>query len=123
MLLLLGGSAFFSGAETAFFNLSRKQAKLLQKSKHRLQYLAARLLDRPRQLLGSLLFGNMVVNVLFFAIASVLVVRIERQIGAGVAAVIAFVSFCLLVLFGEVVPKSVAYTNSRALSVTAALPV
>ena len=122
MLLLLGGSAFFSGAETAFFNLSHKQTKLLQKSKHKLQNLAARLLGRPRPLLGSLLFGNMVVNVLFFAIASVLVVRIERQIGAGAAAVAAFVSFCLLVFFGEVLPKSVAYTNSRALSVTAALP-
>jgi len=53
MLLLLVGSAFFSGAETAFFNLSRRQVSLLVKSKHKLQKLAARLLNKPKQLLVS----------------------------------------------------------------------
>jgi len=123
MLLLLVCSAFFSGVETAFFNLSRRQIKLLQKSRHKLQNLAAKLLDRPRQLLSCLLFGNMTVNVLFYAIASVVTVRVGRQVGLTTAAITACISFAVLVLFGEILPKSLAYANSRSVSVTAALPV
>ncbi|MHC4175015.1 MAG: hemolysin family protein, partial [Planctomycetota bacterium] len=122
MLVLLAGSAFFSGAETAFFNLSRRQTKLLQESKHRLQNLAARLLNRPGQLLNCFLFGNMTVNVLFYAVASVLAVRVKEQSGLTAAAAVAFVSFVALVLLGEILPKSVAYANSKSLSVAAALP-
>ena len=122
MMALLACSAFFSGSETAFFNLSRRQVGLFVKSKHKLQELTARLLNKPKRLLSCLLFGNMTVNVLFYAIASVLTVRVGRQIGAGAAAITAFISFAVLVLFGEILPKSLAYVNSRSISVAAALP-
>jgi len=122
MLLLLGGSAFFSGSETAFFNLSRRQLDLLRKSKHKLQNLTAKLLSKPNQLLSCLLFGNMTVNVLFYAIASVFIIRVERQIGVAAAAVITCLTFAMLVLFGEIIPKSLAYTNSKSLSIAATLP-
>ncbi|MBA7688788.1 hypothetical protein ES703_97277 [subsurface metagenome] len=122
MLLLLAGSAFFSGVETAFFNLSRRQTSLLQKSKHKLQNLAAKLLNKPRQLLGCLLLGNITVNVLFYAVASVLTVRVKQQSGAGAAAITACISFAVLVLFGEILPKSLAYANSKSISITTALP-
>lgn len=122
MIVLLGCSAFFSSAETAFFNLSRRQINLLRKSKHRLHHLAVRLSHKPKQLLGCLLFGNMTVNVLFYAFASVLTVRIGQESGAGSAAIIAGISFALLVLLGEIVPKSVAYGNSKSVSVLTALP-
>ena len=52
MLILLAGSAFFSGAETAFFNLSRRQVKALRNSGHRFRKLTARLLDKPGRLLN-----------------------------------------------------------------------
>ncbi|MHC4558151.1 MAG: hemolysin family protein [Planctomycetota bacterium] len=121
MLLLLSGSAFFSGAETAFFNLSRRQIKLLQESKHKLQNLTARLLNKPGRLLNCFLFGNMTVNVLFYAVASVLTIRINEQSRLA-AAITALVSFAVLVLLGEILPKSIAYANSKSLSVVAALP-
>ena len=69
MLLLLAGSAFFSGVETAFFNLSRRQISLLQASRHKTHKLAASIINKPRQLLSGVLFGNMMVNVLFYAVA------------------------------------------------------
>jgi len=122
MLLLLAGSAFFSGAETAFFNLSRRQINLLEKSKHKLQNLAARLLNKPGQLLSCLLFGNMTINVLFYAVASVLTIRVGRQIGAVAAAITACLGFVTLVLFGEILPKSLAYANSKSISIATALP-
>ena len=123
MLLLLAGSAFFSGVETAFFNLSRRQINMLGKSRHRLQNLTARLLDRPRELLSCLLFGNMTVNVLFFATASVLAVKIREQSGVTSAAAVTGLCFCGLVLLGEILPKSLAYANSRSISISASLPV
>jgi putative hemolysin len=122
MLLLLVCSAFFSGSETAFFNLSRRQIKLLQKSDHKLQKLAVRLLHKPRQLLSCFLFGNMVVNVLFYSLASVLTVRMSSQMGLTAASITALVTFMVLVLFGEILPKSIAYVNSKSVSTITALP-
>ena len=121
--MLLVGSAFFSGTETAFFNLSRRQIKLFQKSKHKLQNLTAKILTKPNQLLSCLLFGNMMVNTFFFAVASVLTVRVERQAGLTAAAITAVLTFCMLVLFGEILPKSLAYASSKPVCITTALPV
>ena len=122
MLLLLVCSAFFSGAETAFFNLSRKQLLLLRKSGHKLQMLTAQLLSEPGKLLSCLSFGNMLVNVLFYAIAGTFTLRIERQFGASAAIICASITFFALIFFGEMLPKSIAYTNSKSLSITAAMP-
>ena len=122
MLILLFGSAFFSGAETAFFNLSRRQVADLKKSQVKLQNLAAKLIAKPATLLSCLLFGNMMVNVLYFAAASVLTVKSGRNFGITAAALTAFASFLTLLLMGEILPKSLAYTNSRSLSIAAALP-
>lgn len=122
MLLLLCCSAFFSGAETAFFNLSRRQISFLRKSSHRFQNLASVLTTKPKQLLGCLLFGNMTVNVLFYAAASVLTIRIGHEVGTTAAAITAGVSFVFLILFGEIIPKSVAYGNSKPVSIITALP-
>jgi CBS domain containing-hemolysin-like protein len=123
MLLLLGCSAFFSGTETAFFSLSRRQISLFQQSTHKLQNLVASILSKPSRLLGCLLFGNMVVNVLFYATASIITIRVERNIGVTAAAVTAAVTFICLVLIGEMLPKSLAYANARYISVVTALPV
>jgi putative hemolysin len=122
MLILIIVSGFFSGAETAYFNLSRRQISNMQKSSHKLQHLAANLISTPRRLLSCLLFGNMVVNVLFFASASVLTVKAGKEIGVGAGAITAFLSFMLLVLFGEILPKSLAFSNSRSISIITALP-
>ncbi len=122
MLVLLCCSAFFSGSETAFFNLSQRQLKQLKGSTHRMHQLVARLLQKPGHLLNCLLFGNMTVNVLFYAVSSVFVRHVGSQRGLGAATVLAFVTFIILVLFGEILPKSLAYSNSRPLALAAALP-
>ncbi|HUT28724.1 MAG TPA: hemolysin family protein [Sedimentisphaerales bacterium] len=122
MLFLLAGSAFFSGAETAFFNLSRRQKNLLLKSSHKLNQLAARLSNQPGHILSCLLLGNMTVNVLFFAVGSTLTAAIGRQ-SVVAAATSALLTFAALVLFGEILPKSLAYANSKSFSIAAALPV
>jgi len=121
MLILLGGSAFFSGSETAFINLSPRQIRLLDKSEHKLQKLVARLLGKRRKLLNCFLLGNMTANVLFYAVSSVLVIRLKDY--GGLAAVFAaLLSFAGVLLFGEILPKSLAYANSKNFCIAAALP-
>jgi len=121
MLILLAGSAFFSGSETAFINLSPRQIRLLEKSEHKLQKLVASLLGKRRKLLNCFLLGNMTVNVLFFAVSSVLIIRL-KDYGGLTAAFAALLSFAGVLLFGEILPKSLAYANSRNFCVAAALP-
>lgn len=123
MLVLLAASAFFSGSETAFFNLTRRQIKQLHTAKNRVARLLAHLLTRPGQLLNCLLLGNMIVNVLFFAVSSVLVLHLKAQGGIAAATGLAFGTFVALVLFGEILPKSLAYASSRPVALAAALPV
>jgi len=122
MLILIGCSFFFSCSETALFSLTRRQVTTLRKSSHRLENLAARLLSHPKRLLSGILLGNMSVNVLFYAMASMLLIKLESRFNPAAAAAGAFVSFSILVLFGEVLPKSLAYINSMYLSIAAALP-
>jgi putative hemolysin len=110
MLLLLGGSALFSGAETALFNLSREQLRRFRASRSPFRRATARLMEDPRRLLVTVLFGNNAVNVALFATSVVLIQAIghrfpevqgEWRIAIGTATPLA------VILFGEVAPKSV----------------
>ena len=112
LFILLVCSAFFSGSETAFFNLPRRQVRQFAQSKIRLERLTARVLSDSNRFLTALLFGNMTVNVLFFAISSTLTIQVGKHnpaYGTGVA----IGCFFLILLCGEMLPKSIAYSNSR----------
>jgi len=93
MLIILVLSAFFSGCETAFFNLTSRQIRQMKMSRNHLTRLAGSVTNRPGELLNCLLFGNMFVNVLYFALASVVTIRIQQQFGTRAAAVTAFLFF------------------------------
>lgn len=121
ILLLLCGSAFFSSAETTFSNITRRQIKQLKESTHKLSHLAYNLLKNQRELLNCFLMGNMTVNILYFATSSSLIIRTNKHNPAAGAA-IAVISFIVILLFGELVPKSLAYMNSKTLSIVFALP-
>ena len=125
-LLFMGGllccSAYCSGTETAFFCLSKRQVKRLRDTGHRLPCLVADLLLKPSDLLGALLLGNLIVNTLFFATSSVLMLKVENQFGVTAAAMVALVTFLCLVLFGEILPKAISYGHPERFSVLMALP-
>jgi len=123
MLLLLACSAFFAGSETAYFSLTRRQIKQLNTSTLRLERLASRLLRKPGHLLNCLLLGGMTVNVLYYAISSVLILDAKHMWGWAVATALAFATFILLVLLGEILPKSFVYANARPLTLASAVPV
>lgn len=122
MALFLCGSACCSGSETALFSLSRRQITSLRRSGERWGRLTADLLAEPSNLLGALLLGNLIVNTLFFAAASVLMLAVEPQYGMGAAVLVALLTFISLVLFGEILPKSLAYAYPERFSRLMALP-
>ncbi len=113
MVVLLGCSAFFSGSETAFFHLSQRTIRQFDKSKKKLERLTAITLSNPSRFLTAMLFGNMLVNVLYFAITSTFSFQFARSAGPAAGILVAVSGFVLLLLFGEMLPKSLAYTNAR----------
>jgi len=110
MPLLLLASAFFSGSETALFSLSSHQRLRLSRDKHLASQAAATLLAETRSLLLTLLMGNMVINVLFFAVSTLVLFRLQT-IHKAHAVVITFMTVApliLIIIAGEVFPKLMA---------------
>lgn len=122
MVILLILSGFLSGSETAFFCISRRQHTLFAESAKTIHHLAARLLDSRKQLLSSLLFANMIVNVLYFALTSVLSINLSKTAGAASAGLTAIAAFFALLLAGEMIPKSLAFSNAKNFAPIATLP-
>ncbi|MCW8874398.1 MAG: CNNM domain-containing protein, partial [Gammaproteobacteria bacterium] len=75
LVLLLGLSAFFSGSETGLMTLNRYRLRHLVRGKHRGAMRAQALLDRPDRLIGMILVGNNLVNILITQIATLIALR------------------------------------------------
>ncbi len=113
-LLLLCGSAFFSSSETAFFALTQVDLQQLRKQRHRHAETLQALLDEPRRLIVSILCGNELVNSAAVANMTGILVALYGEAKAGWIAVL--VMLPLLLLVGEVTPKTIAESNARRLS-------
>ncbi len=107
MGVLLLGSAFFSGTETALFSLTREQIKQLRSHGHHVDRLLKMLSDNPAGLLVAILFGNLVVNILFFSTSAVLALEVGSQHGDWWQAVIGFGVLLIVILAGEILPKAI----------------
>jgi CBS domain containing-hemolysin-like protein len=113
LIVLLLCSAFFSGSETAYFNLPRRTVRQYRKSAIRFERLVALILLNPNRFLTALLFGNMLVNVLYFAVSSMLSLQIGRSYNPAVGTLTAVLCFVLLLLFGEMLPKTMAFAYTK----------
>jgi putative hemolysin len=117
VLLLL--SAFFSGSETALFSLQRQSVAGMSAGSKR-QRRVASLLTAPRKLLVTLLFGNLLVNIANTSVVTVLAIKLFGERGVGYAMIVMTV---LILLFGEILPKSIAIKKAQSLASAAAVPV
>jgi CBS domain containing-hemolysin-like protein len=113
-LLLLLGSAFFSGSETALFSLSRLDLQKLRRDRHPRTEVLHELLDQPRRLIISILSGNELVNIAATANMAGILVILYGPERAGLIAT--FVMVPLLLLFGEVTPKTISVSNPIRIS-------
>jgi putative hemolysin len=113
-MIFLALSAFFSGAETALFSLSKLHLKKMQKKENTVQVESiVKLLDDPQKTLITILIGNMFVNIASSSLATYLAIKMFGNIGVGIASGV--MVFLILVL-GEVVPKSLAITHAEKIS-------
>ena len=112
--LLLFGSAFFSGSETALFSLSRLDLQKLRRERQRHSETLHALLDQPRRLIISILCGNELVNIAAAANMTGILVSLYGVDRAGLISVLVMVP--LLLLFGEVTPKTISVSNPVRIS-------
>jgi putative hemolysin len=117
LLVLLGLSAFFSGSETALMAISRLRLRHLAETKPRRARVVERILEKPERLIGAILVGNNVVNVLMAALATAVAIKIWGE--RGIVYVTAVLTFAILI-FAEITPKVYAkYFNERVSLITA----
>jgi len=123
MVVLIGCSAFFSGSEAALFSLRGGDRRAFR-SGTRSQRTAAALLADPDRLLSAILFWNLVVNVAYFAMASIAGIQLQESEDAGKSAAVAFTfgSLLTIIFLSEMLPKSVAVLASGNLSALVAVP-
>lgn len=108
-IILLCLSAFFSASEIALFSLSQGKIKELLHQKHFGAIYVWRLRQAPQNLLATILIGNNIVNTLCASLATVLAVSYFGDYGVGVATGLATM---LILMFGEITPKSIAQKNN-----------
>jgi len=117
---LLFLSAFFSGSETALFSLSKTQVERLRQGTGKGGRTAAQLLDTSRRLLITILVGNMFVNVASASLVASIATSLFGSKGVGLAI---GVTTMLLLVFGEITPKTVAVHNAESISKLVAYPI
>ena len=98
-------SAFFSGSETALMSLNRYKLKHQAEKGHAGAILAQKLLSTPDRLISLILLGNNFINILITQLATLLGLRIFGD--AGLAIATGILTF-LLLIFGEITPKTLA---------------
>ena len=120
VVALIAASAFFSSSETAIFSLGPDETDPQRPSEEPDARALADLRANPHRLLVTLLVGNNIVNV---AISSVITAAFVGRLSPGLAVVGAtVVASSVVLVFGEIVPKSYGLTNARRWSLRVARP-
>ncbi|MBQ9000207.1 MAG: HlyC/CorC family transporter [Clostridium sp.] len=120
LLILLIGSSFFSASETALMSLSKIRIRHMQDEGIKGAKLVASLIDDPNKLLTSILIGNNVVNIAATSISTSLFIALIGPQGVAVAT---FIMTILVLLFGEITPKTIAANSSEKVSILVSKPI
>ncbi len=119
LALCVALSAYFSASETAFMAVSRVRLKNRQQQGDRRAARALDLADRGDQLLSTILVGNNLVNIAAAAIATVLFTMWVGDMGATLSTVVMTV---LILIVGEVTPKTLARRFPERVALAVARP-
>ncbi len=105
MAVMVLFSAYFSATETAFSSLNRTRLKTLAEKGSRKAVLACKLSEQYDKLISTILIGNNIVNIATASLGTVLFVQLCGDIGPTVSTVVVTV---VVLIFGEISPKSIA---------------
>ena len=120
ILVLLVLSGFFSGSETALTAASRGKLRSAADKGSRGATKALDVTEDSERLIGSVLLGNNVVNILATSLAAALLTKIFGQNGVAFATLIMTL---LVLIFAEVLPKTYAITNPEKVAARVAVPI
>ena len=120
LVILLIGSGFFSASETALMSLSRIKIRHMEEDGVRGAKLVSSLLENSNRLLSSILVGNNIVNIAATSISTSLFITIWGE--QGVAAATALMTV-LVLIFGEITPKTISANSPEKVSIFVAKPI
>ncbi|NYB75589.1 HlyC/CorC family transporter [Sedimentibacter hydroxybenzoicus DSM 7310] len=113
LIFLLSCSAFFSASETALMSISKIRLRHMAENNIKGARTVEKLVNNSNQLLSGILIGNNIVNIGASALATKLAMDFFGAAGVGIATAIMTV---LVLVFGEITPKSLAANNSENIS-------
>lgn len=120
ILILLLFSGFFSGSETALTAASRAKLRASAEKGDKGAQKAFEVTNDRERLIGSVLLGNNLVNILATSLATTMFLRIFGENGVAFATIV--MTF-LVLIFAEVLPKTYAITNPERAAALAARPI
>ena len=115
LVILLALSAFFSSAETALTTVNRLRVRALVDDGDARAIVLAKVIDDPGKLLSAILIGNNIVNISASSIATLLATKFFGSAGAGIAT---GVMTLLVLIFGEVTPKTMASLKAEKIALS-----
>lgn len=119
LVIFVGLSAFFSASETAFFSIHASKVRLMIREKVRGAVLIEKLKSNPEKLLITILIGNTIANISIGAYSTAIAMDMFGSVGVGI---FTGVSTIVLLICGEIVPKSFAYNNNVRVAQATAYP-
>lgn len=114
LVILLALSGFFSSAETAMVSVSKIRLRTLEDEGNKKASLALRILENQSKMLSAILIGNNLVNTSAASIASL----IAYSFGGAAVSIATFIITFLILVFGEITPKTWATVNADQLAIT-----
>ena len=122
LLVLLIGSGFFSASETSLMSLSKIRIRHMKEEGVKGAKLVSDLIEDPNKLLSSILVGNNVVNIAATSISTSLFMGILGD-KPGAVPLATAVMTVLVLIFGEITPKTIAANNSEKVAVFVSKPI
>lgn len=119
-IILMGFSGFFSSSETSLFSLNDIQLEQMRRDGNPRIGLIERLLSQPRRLIQTILIGNEFVNVAASVISASLIIQV---MGAESKWMNLFIMIPILLLVGEITPKTLAIRNNAAFATYQSVPI
>ena len=119
LIFLLLCSAFFSACEVAYFSLNSLQLNEMAEKKGRMGRIVNSLLEKPRELLITIYIGNEFVNIAVSVVVTSIAINIFGSLGVGVAIGIGTL---LLLIFGDIIPKSISIKFAQPYALFSAYP-
>ncbi|MCR5154244.1 MAG: hemolysin family protein [Lachnospiraceae bacterium] len=105
LFILIVLSAFFSSAETALTSVNKLKIRSLAEDGHKKAKMVFKLIEKPDKMLSAILIGNNIVNISASSLATTIAVKLLGSMGAGIAT---GVLTLIILVFGEITPKSLA---------------